>query len=333
MKSIAVVLLNWNGQVLLEQFLPKIIACSPQAQVYMIDNASTDRSVPFVQNNYPEVRVLLNTSNLGYAEGYNAGLQQVEEPYWCLLNTDVEVTPNWLDPIVSLLQERPDIGIIQPKISDYYKKDSFEYAGAAGGFIDRHGFAFCRGRLFSTLEKDTKQYQTVAPIFWASGACFFVRATVFQQLKGFDPLFFAHQEEIDLCWRAFNANIGVYYHGESTVYHMGGATLGSQSPQKTYLNFRNSLFMLYKNLPEKGKLAVLFQRLCLDGLAGVFLMLQLKPLHCFAIIKAHFAFYGMAHELENRVEKQAKSNYFYTRSVIRSYFIQRIKNFKGLPKA
>lgn len=329
MKNIAVVLLNWNGLELLKQFLPIVEQFSAEAVIYVADNNSTDGSKQFVNDHFSAVKWIQLADNFGYAKGYNEALKQVNEEYICLLNTDIEVTENWLQPVLNLFQKDDSIGIIQPKILDFKNKEYFEYAGAAGGFIDKYGFPFCRGRIFDTLEKDENQYQT-QEIFWSSGACFFIRNSVFKQLNGFDDHFFAHQEEIDLCWRAFNQNIKVYYCNESTVYHIGGATLKKSNPQKTFLNFRNSLFMLYKNLPKEDRFIIIFKRLCLDGLAGVKLFLSLQPLHTFAIIKAHFAYYGNLSKLKNKQVQNPKSNYFYTVNIVFDYFLRRKKKFNQL---
>lgn len=329
MKNIAVVLLNWNGLELLKQFLPVIEQFSTEAVIYIADNNSTDGSKQFVNDYFAAVKWIQLADNFGYAKGYNEALKQVKEEFICLLNTDIEVTENWLQPILDLFEKDDSIGIIQPKILDFKNKEYFEYAGAAGGFIDKYGFPFCRGRIFDTLEKDEDQYQS-QEIFWASGACFFIRNSVFKQLNGFDDRFFAHQEEIDLCWRAFNQNVKVYYCNESTVYHIGGATLKKSNPQKTFLNFRNSLFMLYKNLPKEERFTIIFKRLCLDGLAGVKLFLSLQPLHTFAIIKAHFAYYNNLSKFKSKQFQNLKSNYFYTDNIVFDYFLKRKKKFNQL---
>ncbi|MBC7848146.1 MAG: glycosyltransferase family 2 protein, partial [Chitinophagaceae bacterium] len=290
--KIAVVILNWNGQKLLEQFLPSIIQYSKEATIYVADNASTDTSISFVTAHFPSVKIIQNTNNFGFAKGYNEALQNVEEEIYALVNSDIEVTENWLQPILSLFEKEPQTAIIQPKILDFKDKQYFEYAGAGGGFIDKYGFPYCRGRLFDTIEKDNGQYNDTIEIFWASGACFFIRKEVYRDLQGFDPDFFAHQEEIDLCWRAFNKNHVVKYCGASTVYHVGGATLTTGSPRKTFLNFRNSLSMMLKNLP-KGKLfSTLFIRLSLDGIAGLRFLTQGKIKHLWAILESHFYFYA-----------------------------------------
>lgn len=325
MKKIAVVILNWNGKNLLEKFLPDVIKHSEQAKIYVIDNASTDDSVNYLQTHFPEVCLIQNSENTGYAGGYNEGLQQVDEPIYALVNSDILVTQGWLDPIIDFFEQQPNVGIIQPKILDYKQPDQFEYAGAAGGFLDAFGFPYCRGRIFDTVEKDDQQYNDNTKIFWASGACFFVRKTVFDTLQGFDTSFFAHQEEIDFCWRAQLQNITVYYCGSSTVYHVGGATLSNSSARKTFLNFRNSLLMMYKNIPQKRKFLTIFARLCLDGIAGIRFLLKGQPKHCWAIVRSHFAFYQMLGSMQ--VNKNSM-RYYRNTSIVWQYFIQRQKTFR-----
>lgn len=324
--KIAVVILNWNGKELLEKFLPSVVKHSKEATIYVADNASSDNSIAFINTNYPEIKIIQNTENGGYAKGYNQALQHVEEDVFCLLNSDIEVTKNWLTPILSEFKTNTEASIIQPKILDYKNKAYFEYAGAAGGFIDKYGYPFCRGRIFNTIEKDNNQYQDTN-IFWASGACFFIRKETFKTLNGFDESFFAHMEEIDLCWRAFNLNYKTKYINTSTVYHVGGATLQSNSPKKTYLNFRNSLFTLTKN--ASGILFFLvFTRLVLDGLAGIKFLLQFKITHVVAIIKAHFSYYeSLPRLLKERKKLHKKKEYYQTKSIVWSYFIKDIKTF------
>ncbi len=327
-KKIAVVILNWNGAKLLEQFLPSIIAFSSEATIYVADNASTDTSIQVIKEQFPSVKIIQNDGNYGFANGYNIALQQVEEEYYALVNSDIEVTENWLAPILSIFENEKDIAIIQPKILDYKNKEYFEYAGAAGGFIDKYGYPFCRGRLFETIEKDTNQYNDEIEIFWASGACFFIRKEVYRILNGFDGDFFAHQEEIDLCWRAFNLGYKIKFTSKSVVFHVGGATLNQANPKKTYLNFRNSLLMLLKNLPKKQLLPIIFIRLCLDGLAGIQFIFKGKFSHCFAIIKAHFSFYNLiSKNLKKRSDFQ-KEKYYHTKSIIYRYFVKGGKVFE-----
>ena len=327
MKKIAVVILNWNGEKLLKQFLPSVISFSSEAKIYVADNASTDNSLEVIKNQFPSVTIIQNDANYGFAKGYNVALQNIEEKYLCLLNSDVEVTENWLTPILSLFENNPEVGIIQPKILDYKNKAYFEYAGAAGGYIDKFGYPFCRGRIFDNVEKDNGQYDDEQTIFWASGACFFIRKNIFNQLNGFDDDFFAHQEEIDLCWRAINGGYKIKYTSKSVVFHVGGATLNEGNPRKTFLNFRNSLLMLLKNLPKKELFSIIFSRLCMDGLAGIQFVFNGKFKHSFAIIKAHFSFYSLINKtLKKRTSLQLK-NYYYTKSIVYQYFVKNGKVF------
>ena len=328
--KVAVVILNWNGKQLLEQFLPSVVQYSKEATIYVADNASTDDSVAFIKDQFPEVSIVVNPTNTGYAGGYNDALQHIEADVYALVNSDIEVTENWLQPIIKAFQNEPTTAIIQPKILDYKNKDYFEYAGAAGGFIDQYGYPFCRGRIFNTLEKDLGQYDTNQEIFWASGACFFIRSNVYKELKGFDTSFFAHQEEIDLCWRAINKGHTIKYLFESKVFHVGGATLQQGNPKKTELNFRNSLLMLTKNLPEKVLFRVLFIRMVLDGIAGIKFLLEGQPKHLVAVLKAHFSFYQMFAINYNKRGAYQQTKYYFTKSIVLSYFIKKIHFFNEL---
>ena len=289
----AVVVLNWNGKNWLEKFLPTLVKHSKdEATVFIADNASTDDSIEFVQDNYPEVEIIANKSNGGYAKGYNDALRKISAEYFVLVNSDIEATDKWLSPLIKLMDEDEDIAACQPKILDYNNRLKFEYAGASGGFIDHLGYPFCRGRIFDTLEEDKAQYNNTTEIFWATGACFIVRASRFWEVGGLDEDFFAHQEEIDLCWRLKNKGHKIMAEPNSTVYHVGGATLNTESPFKTYLNFRNNLYMLFKNLPITSLLSVIPIRLQLDGIAAFTFLKKEKGIqHFFAIGKAHFAFY------------------------------------------
>ncbi|MFD2603535.1 glycosyltransferase family 2 protein [Flavobacterium suzhouense] len=327
MKSIAVVILNWNGKNLLEQFLPSVTKYSPEATIYIADNASTDDSVGYIRAAYPEVKIIQNKGNFGYAKGYNEALQEVDEDIYALVNSDIEVTQNWLQPILSLFEQDNETAIIQPKILDYKNKNHFEYAGAAGGFIDKYGLAFCRGRIFDTIEEDKGQYNDTAQIFWASGACFFIRKEVYRKLNGFDEDFFAHQEEIDLCWRAYNNNLKVMYCGESVVYHVGGATLNTGSPRKTFLNYRNSLWMMLKNLPTSKLFPVLFLRLSQDGISGIRHVFKGEFAHLWAILKSHFYFYLKFFRFINKRGSKQYHNYFRVKSIVYLYFIRKGKIF------
>ena len=327
--KIAVVILNWNGTKLLEQFLPSVVKYSPEADIYVADNASTDDSVAFVKANFPTVKIVINESNFGFAQGYNEALKHIDAEIYALVNSDIEVTENWLKPIIATFENEPKTAIIQPKILDFKRKDYFEYAGAAGGFMDKYGYMFCRGRVFETLEKDNGQYDDNREIFWASGACFFIRSSVYKELKGFDADFFAHQEEIDLCWRAFNKGHIIKYNSQSVVYHVGGATLQQGNPKKTFLNFRNSLLMMVKNLPKNQLLPVLFIRLVLDGIAGMQFLFQGKVKHLWAILEAHFAFYSLIFKNYKKRDSYQSEHYYKTKSIIFQYFIKAGKVFEN----
>jgi GT2 family glycosyltransferase len=326
--KIAIAILNWNGATLLRKFLPKIVAYSPSAiaDIYVIDNASTDDSVSYVKENFSQVKVIENQENGGYAKGYNDGLKHIEADVFALVNSDIEVTEDWLDSVLKHLAENPQTAMIQPKILDYKDKSFFEYAGAAGGFIDSLGYPYCRGRVFESIEQDTGQYESEAEIFWASGACFFIRKETFWRMGGFDEAYFAHQEEIDLAWRVFNNDYKAYYIPESVVYHVGGATLSHSHPKKTFLNFRNSLFNLVKNAPKHFPFLVLL-RLLLDGIVGLKFLWEGKYRHIISIIKAHFSFYKhIPYLLKKRKElPRKKQNYFRQRSIVWQYFVLRKK--------
>ncbi len=328
--KIAVVILNWNGQKLLEQFLPSVIQYSQEAAIYVADNASTDDSISFLKTNYPNIEIIQNIKNFGFAKGYNEALKDIKTDIFALVNSDIEVTENWLQPIIDTFVNESNTVIIQPKILDFKNKQYFEYAGAAGGFIDKFGYPYCRGRIFETLEKDENQYNDDCEIFWASGACFFIRSNVFNDLKGFDEDFFAHQEEIDLCWRAKNKSHVVKYNSKSVVYHVGGATLQAGNPRKTFLNFRNSLLMLTKNLPKSSLIPILFIRMILDGIAGIKFLLNGKLKHFIAILKAHFSFYCLFLHNYNKREKNQTSEYYKLKSIVFTYYIKSGKVFGQL---
>ena len=317
---------------MLEQFLPSIVNFSAnEAEIYVADNASTDTSIAYVKEFFPSVKIVENAINGGYAKGYNDALQSISADVYCLINSDVEVTKNWLPPILDVFNSDKKTAIIQPKILDFKDKSKFEYAGAAGGFIDLYGYPYCRGRVFNQLEKDTKQYNDISEIFWASGACFFIRSKVYHLLNGFDEDYFAHQEEIDLCWRTQNIGFKVKYVGSSTVFHVGGATLQETNPHKTFLNFRNSLLNVVKNVPKKWFLFVVFSRLILDGIAGIKFMFELRPIHTWAIIKAHFSFYAnFLKFLGKRKKLQKKQDYNLHTSIVWQYFALGRKKFNEL---
>ena len=333
--TVAVVILNWNGKHLLEKFLPVVLNNTPQATIYVADNCSTDNSVQFLSESYPEIKILRNDTNCGFAEGYNKALSTLNEDYFVLLNSDVEVTPNWLTPMVALLESDPAIACCQPKIKDYHNKNYFEYAGAAGGFIDRFGYPFCKGRIFTFIEEDLSQYEKTDEIFWASGACMLIRANLYKECGGLDSSFFAHMEEIDLCWRLINRGYKIYYTPYSTVYHIGGSTLSKVNSQKTYLNFRNSLWVLIKNLHTNELLTTVFVRLVLDGIAGIKFLLEGKPMHCIAIIRAHFYCYISLRQVfrkrKNVTHKTLKNlPGVYPKSIVYDFFVKKKKRYKDL---
>ena len=302
----AVVVLNWNGKAWLEKFLPTLVKHSQEATVFVADNASTDDSVAFVEDNFPTVKTIVNASNGGYAKGYNDALKQIDAEYFVLINSDIEVTDGWISPIINLMDADNEIAACQPKLLDYKNKAKFEYAGASGGFIDNLGYPFCRGRIFDDIEQDNGQYNDAIEVFWATGACLFVRSTSFNEVGCLDEDFFAHQEEIDLCWRLKNKGYKIMVQPKSVVYHVGGGTLNAGSPFKTHLNFRNNLFMLFKNLPTFSLFTTIPTRLLLDGVAALTFLNKPKGLkHVLAIAKAHFTFYF---EIPKLIAKRQKIN-------------------------
>lgn len=305
-KEVAVVILNWNGKALLERYLPGVVKHSAPHPVYVVDNNSSDDSEAYVRSKFPNVGWIQTGENLGYAGGYNEGLKSINEPYSILLNSDVRTTPGWINPIFDHFEEHPSCAALQPKILWDRDSEKFEYAGASGGFMDALGYPFCRGRVLHHLESDIGQYNQPRKVFWATGACLAVRTEVFKELGGLDPMLFAHMEEIDLCWRMQRAGYEVWVQPESTVYHLGGATLQMDSPKKTFLNFRNNLSILVKNLPHASAMALVFVRLILDGVAGLKFVFEGKPKHTFAILKAHFAFYGRFSRIQRARAKTAK---------------------------
>ncbi|SDD91957.1 glycosyltransferase family 2 protein [Riemerella columbipharyngis] len=318
----AIAILNWNGKSWIEQFLPFVVKYSSEADIYIIDNGSTDDSVSFIRKHFPMVKVIINDKNYGFAGGYNVGLKNIQADIFCLINSDVKVTENWLSPIIALFEKDQSIAAAQPKILSFTDKNTFEFAGAAGGFLDNLGYPYCRGRVFDEVEEDKGQYDDETEIFWASGCCFFIRAKDFFEQNGFDERFFAHQEEIDLCWRLINNGKKIYYTHLSTVYHVGGGTLSKQSPQKTYLNFRNNLSMMLKNLP-KNKLWIIFPRLCLDGIAGIYFGLKNGLPHLWAVVRAHFAFYGQAKESYKRRGSRQTKKYYHQKWLIWKHYIRK----------
>ena len=289
--KIAVVILNWNGRKFLQEFLPSVEKTTyANMELVIADNGSTDDSLEFISQQYPKIRVIKMSKNLGFAKGYNEALKQVESDYYVLLNSDVEVSPGWLEPMASLLESDPSIAACQPKILSFHTRDLFEYAGGAGGWLDKYGYPFAKGRIFDICEKDHGQYDQQEPIFWASGAALFIRSSVFKNVKGFDEYFFAHQEEIDLCWRIQLAGHKIYSCPQSVVYHVGGGTLPRGNTLKTYLNFRNNLIMLSKNLPVSKKLWVMPVRNLLDAISAWKGLFSGDGGYFIAIVRAHAAF-------------------------------------------
>ncbi|MDH6306634.1 GT2 family glycosyltransferase [Parabacteroides sp. PF5-5] len=295
MKKVAVVILNWNGRELMERFLPSVVANSPAeyAEVIVADNGSTDDSIQMLQDKFPSVRVLRLAENYGFAEGYNRAIEQIDAEYTVLLNSDVEVTPGWLEAPLKALDADPAIACVQPKILAYHNKGYFEYAGAAGGYIDRYGYPFCRGRVLHHVEEDKGQYDTPTDVLWATGACLFIRTAVFKAEGGLDGRFFAHQEEVEMCWRLRCRGYRLMCIPQSVVYHVGGATLTTENPRKTFLNFRNSLLMVYKNLPEKDLKHVMRARFWLDYIAALKFLLTGHPRNARAVYRARKEFYRL----------------------------------------
>ena len=310
MKKISVVILNWNGLAMLQKFLPKVVEYSQGegVEVCVADNGSTDASRAWVSDAYPNVRLIVLDKNYGFADGYNKALQQVEAEYVVLLNSDVEVTPHWLEPMTSYMEAHPEVVACQPKIRAERSREYFEYAGASGGYIDKYGYPFCRGRIFQVVEKDEGQYDTVVPILWATGASLFIRLKDYREVGGLDGRFFAHMEEIDLCWRLRSRGRGIVCIPQSVVYHVGAATLKKENPRKTFLNFRNNLLMLYKNLPEKELRKVLFVRGLLDWLAAFVFLLKGDGKNAKAVIQARKEFKRIRADFEaSRAENLEKA--------------------------
>ena len=337
-KPFCVAILNFNGEALLERFMPGILAHSSHlADILVIDNASADGSVGLVASSWPEVRIARLSGNLGYTGGYKEGLKGVENPYIILLNNDVEVTSGWLEPLHQAFEQNPKLGGCQPAIRWERNRSSFEYAGASGGFIDALGYPFCRGRMFYALESDLGQYPNPTPIFWASWACLALRREALERAGGLDDLFFAHMEEIDLCWRMARAGYALSILPESVVYHMGGSTLGYGHPRKIFLNFRNNLFLLYKNLPARRKWPTLFARMVLDGIAALKFLTEGKPAHFSAVFSAHMDFYKRLSLLRKKRNADALPHTWplpgvYRGSIVASFFLLGRKTFSALPK-
>jgi GT2 family glycosyltransferase len=333
--KIAIVILNWNGAKLLQQFLPSVIEFSKNdsTDIVVADNGSTDDSLQILQKQFPEVTILDLKQNYGFARGYNVALKQIDADYFVILNSDVEVTAGWLDEPIRLMENDSSIAAVQPKILSYHQKSHFEYAGAAGGFIDRFGYPFCRGRIFNEVESDHGQYDDFVDIFWATGACMFVRAQLFHEVGGFDADFWAHMEEIDLCWRIKNRGSRVVYTPESTVYHVGGGTLSYDNPRKLYLNFRNNLWLLYKNLPPGQLFPILSMRMILDGVAAFKLLAEFNLNGIKSVLKAHYHFYKSLPALREKRKLAAKDGHYILpheklpRSIVFQFYIRKRKRF------
>lgn len=330
--KVSIVILNWNGRRYLEQFLPFVLSTRySNYEVVIADNGSTDDSLSFLASNYPSLRVILFPENYGFAKGYNEALKQVEAGYYVLLNSDVEVEPGWLQPMVDLLESDKSIAACQPKILSYNNKNMFEYAGAAGGWLDKYGYPFAKGRVFDIIEEDKGQYDQTEPIFWASGAALFIRPAVFHAMKGFDEYFFAHQEEIDLCWRIQLSGHTIYSCPPSVVYHIGGGTLPRGNSLKTYLNFRNNRIMMSKNLPFLKKLWVMPARNFLDGVSAWKGLLTGDGGYFIAILRAQLAFikWWMFHQKKSvfPATRKGKLAGYLQKNMVWQHFAKKKKSF------
>ncbi|MFB6341974.1 glycosyltransferase family 2 protein [Saccharicrinis sp. FJH62] len=335
--KVAVVILNWNGKALLEQFLPSVTKYSADKDTVVVvaDNGSTDDSVEFVKKTYPQVQILPLEENYGFALGYNKALEQVDAEFYVLLNSDVEVTKDWLKPLISFLDTHPEAAVCGPKILDYKDKTKFEYAGAAGGFIDKYAYPYCRGRMFNTVEKDEGQYDTNAECLWVSGACLVTRASVYKELGGLDERFFAHMEEIDFCWQVNNSGYKVVNIPESVIYHVGGASLAMGNPHKTFLNFRNSLLCMYKNTEKADWNKILFKRLILDGIAAVKFLFTDSPAHLMAVYRAHREFFKLKKFYTPLISSGSDSSgkkLVMQGSIVLTYYFKKIRKYSALSK-
>ena len=337
MNLVSVIILNWNGAEMLRKFLPSVVQYSPEATVIVADNGSTDNSLEVLEKEFPDVEVMAFDSNYGFAEGYNKALAKIETPYTLLLNSDVEVTPGWLTPLLDFMESHPEAAACQPKLLNYNHKEMFEYAGACGGFMDSLGYPYCRGRVMSVVEKDEGQYDG-APlsVFWATGAALLVRTRIYNMVGGLDARFFAHQEEIDLCWRLKSRGWGVWCVTDSVVYHLGGATLDKSNPRKTFLNFRNNLLMLYKNLPAERRTGVLAIRYFLDYLAALQMLLSGKRKDALAVVRARFEYSHIKHEFDNQRQQNLEATTVgkipeqRPRSLLWAYYIRRRRRYSDL---
>lgn len=328
----AIVILNWNGRKYLEQFLPTLLQRIPDdAEVIIADNASSDDSISFLQTHYPHLRLIQHLENGGFSKGYNEALQQIDATYYCLLNSDIEVAEKWVEPIVEMLDSDFNIAVVQPKILDFQQRNKFEYAGASGGFMDRWGYPFCRGRVFDTLEEDHGQYDNSIEIFWATGAAMFVRSDIYHQLGGLDEDFFAHMEEIDFCWRVKNWGYKIMVQPQSVVYHIGGGTLPKNNAFKTFLNFRNNLFLLLKNLPSRKLFPTFCFRFLMDNLAAFVFLLQGNKKDFLSVYKAWKAFFQHYQVIKNKRDKEkiGAFAFLYKHSIVFIYNVLRKKRYNG----
>lgn len=334
MARISIVILNYNGRAFLEKFLPSIIKFSPQCEIVVADNHSTDNSLEYLHKTHPQIRIIEFSENYGYCGGYNRALAQLDADYFVILNSDIEVTKNWMDPVIALFESDAQIAAVQPKLLDFNKKNKFEYAGGAGGYIDTFGYPFCRGRIFDTIETDSGQYDDTREVFWATGACFFVRAELFKKYAGFDEVFFAHMEEIDLCWRMKTDGLKVYYCGASVVYHVGGGTLTYANPRKTYFNFRNSLLVLIKNLPLAELVWKLPFRWLIDYVAVLKFILSGRFKDGLMIFKAHLYVilnYYSTYKTSRNGKKELKNpTGRYEKFLLFDYYFGKVRNFEDL---
>jgi GT2 family glycosyltransferase len=336
--EIAVVILNWNGVHFLEKFIPPLVEFTDQdiADIWVADNGSTDTSLELLNQQFPSIKTIELGKNYGFAEGYNRALDQIDAPYFVLLNSDVEVTGNWLAPLYNAMKKDASLGACMPKVKSWHNRDSFEHAGAAGGFIDKFGYPFCRGRIFNRIEKDTGQFNSDLNIFWASGACLAIRSELYKRSGGLDPFFFAHMEEIDLCWRIKNLGYNIRFCWESTIYHIGGGTLPKNDHKKTYLNFRNNIILLYKNLPGGKLFRILFPRLVLDWISMMQFLVKFELRNFSSVIKAHLFLLGHIRSIRRLRKKNLALNGVRTHpemfqgSIVYHFFIKGNKYYRQL---
>lgn len=333
--KVAVVILNYNGEQLLKQFLPSVIKHTPSwCEIIVADNASTDNSIVMLKNDFPDIRTIALTENTGFAGGYNHALKQVDAEYYVLLNSDIEVTAQWIEPVIAFMDAHQDVAACQPKILSYHQKDEFEHAGASGGFIDYLGYPFCRGRVFSSIEKDIGQYDNPVEIFWATGACMFIRSKEYHIAGALDECFFAHMEEIDLCWRLKRKGLKLFCIPQSCVYHVGGGTLHKSNPRKTYLNFRNNLMMLYKNLPPGSMFSVFFIRIILDDIAAIRFLFSGNIKDTLAVYKAYFYFIKNLKRLRAQRRNSGipfmEVSCIYKKSLVVAYYFKKKQHFSQI---